>query len=160
MVRTGPTNREPYDPEDNPGGMTPDEARGLHWESVDETRAVSPGLAPKLSTPRPDYSTDPRPIEPEYRHGYRNAADEGPVSGPGVYQWHTAAGPQAGPYPPGYDARYGPPYPYGTINAPNVVVMPSRPGVNHPLHLVLTLLTCGLWAPVWIVMAIVEAARR
>ncbi|SKU72481.1 Protein of uncharacterised function (DUF2510) [Mycobacteroides abscessus subsp. massiliense] len=27
-------------------------------------------------------------------------------------------------------------------------------GINHTLHLVLTVLTCGLWAPVWLLVAI------
>lgn len=33
-----------------------------------------------------------------------------------------------------------------------------RRGANHPLHLILTLATCGLWALVWIPVAI--AGRR
>lgn len=35
----------------------------------------------------------------------------------------------------------------------NVVV--QRAGVNHGLHLVLTILTCGMWLPVWILLIIV-----
>lgn len=35
-----------------------------------------------------------------------------------------------------------------------VNVSTERRGVNHPLHAVLTIVTCGLWAPVWIVVAI------
>lgn len=31
----------------------------------------------------------------------------------------------------------------------------TRTGANHPLHLICTLATCGLWSPVWIVCAIV-----
>lgn len=31
----------------------------------------------------------------------------------------------------------------------------TRRGANHPLHLILTLITCGMWAPVWIVVAAV-----
>jgi len=29
-----------------------------------------------------------------------------------------------------------------------------RTGPNHALHLVLTLLTCGMWAPVWLIVSI------
>lgn len=43
------------------------------------------------------------------------------------------------------------------VNTPpvsqNVVVRNDRKRVNHLLHLVLTILTVGLWAPVWIVLA-------
>jgi hypothetical protein len=28
---------------------------------------------------------------------------------------------------------------------------------NHVLHLILTLVTCGFWAPVWLIMAIINA---
>jgi hypothetical protein len=28
---------------------------------------------------------------------------------------------------------------------------------NHVLHLILTLVSCGLWAPVWLVLAIINA---
>ncbi|WP_278266147.1 hypothetical protein [Nocardia sp. AG03] len=35
-----------------------------------------------------------------------------------------------------------------------------RRGTNHGLHLVLTLLTCGLWLPVWIILAIFEAMNH
>jgi hypothetical protein len=35
-----------------------------------------------------------------------------------------------------------------------------RPGVNHGLHLVLTLLTCGMWAPIWIILWVVDATSR
>jgi len=30
----------------------------------------------------------------------------------------------------------------------------TRPGVNHVLHLLATVFLCGLWAPVWAVMAL------
>lgn len=33
--------------------------------------------------------------------------------------------------------------------------MTTRRGANHGLHLVLTILTMGLWAPVWLIMAMV-----
>lgn len=55
--------------------------------------------------------------------------------------------------------------------APPPVVMPLvqvnqgvqvnvRSGMNHGLHALLTLLTCGAWLPVWIFLAIVEAVTR
>ena len=33
-----------------------------------------------------------------------------------------------------------------------------RTGPNHALHLILTLLTCGMWAPVWLIVTIADAA--
>jgi Protein of unknown function (DUF2510) len=38
--------------------------------------------------------------------------------------------------------------------APAVAVAVSNGGANHALHAVLTFLTCGLWLPVWILVAI------
>ena len=35
----------------------------------------------------------------------------------------------------------------------NVAVATGGGGVNHGLHLVLTLLTCGMWAPIWLLLA-------
>ncbi|ANW64063.1 hypothetical protein BCA37_11060 [Mycobacterium sp. djl-10] len=32
-------------------------------------------------------------------------------------------------------------------------------GTSHGLHLLLTLLTCGLWLPVWIIMIIINGGR-
>ena len=39
------------------------------------------------------------------------------------------------------------------------VLVKGKP-VNHVLHLILTLVTCGLWGIVWIVMAIVGGEKR
>ena len=33
-------------------------------------------------------------------------------------------------------------------------VMISRPGTNHILHLLLTILTCGFWLVIWILCSI------
>lgn len=41
----------------------------------------------------------------------------------------------------------------GAVPAPGVAVAISG-GVNHGLHLVLTLLTCGMWLPIWILVSI------
>jgi hypothetical protein len=39
-------------------------------------------------------------------------------------------------------------------------VMASGGQVNHALHLVITLLLCGLWLPVWVVLAITGGEKR
>ena len=43
-------------------------------------------------------------------------------------------------------------------HAPPVVVY-NNSGTNHGLHLVLTVLTCGMWLPVWIILVIVNGGR-
>ncbi|WP_078344726.1 DUF2510 domain-containing protein [Mycobacteroides chelonae] len=45
--------------------------------------------------------------------------------------------------------------PAARLVAPTVIV---NQGPNHLLHLILTLLTCGLWIPVWIIIAIISAS--
>jgi hypothetical protein len=44
--------------------------------------------------------------------------------------------------------------------APSVAVAVSGGGTNHALHLVLTVLTCGLWLPIWILVAILGSVGR
>lgn len=44
-----------------------------------------------------------------------------------------------------------------TVGAPAPVIVTSGP--NHALHLVLTLLTCGMWLPVWLIVAIASPRR-
>ena len=64
-----------------------------------------------------------------------------PVS-PGVVRWWTGTAwsehraPAAAPAP-----------------TPVVVVAAPPSGPNHLIHLILTLLSCGLWAPVWLLVA-------
>jgi hypothetical protein len=35
-----------------------------------------------------------------------------------------------------------------------------KPGVNHLLHLVVTLFMCGLWIPIWILAALSNKSAR
>lgn len=52
--------------------------------------------------------------------------------------------------------------PQVVIHNTNTVATPApvyfNAGPNHALHLILTLLTCGIWLPVWIIVSIVDAA--
>lgn len=41
--------------------------------------------------------------------------------------------------------------------APQPVVIAASSGNNHLIHLILTLVTCGLWAPVWLLIAVFES---
>ena len=53
------------------------------------------------------------------------------------------------------------PYPQApsfVVNNSNVVGYVGRTGPNHVLHLLLTIFTCGLWLPVWIIVTIASAA--
>src|SRR6516225_2345298 len=43
---------------------------------------------------------------------------------------------------------------------PVAVAVSTGGGVNHALHAVLTLFTCGMWLPVWILVAIFSSSSR
>jgi hypothetical protein len=51
------------------------------------------------------------------------------------------------------------PYPFPPPQ-PVAVAVSTGGGVNHALHAVLTFFTCGLWLPVWILMAIFGSGSR
>ncbi|MFC4911261.1 hypothetical protein [Actinomadura gamaensis] len=53
-----------------------------------------------------------------------------------------------------------PPPPPRPPAAPPVQRTAGLDGTTHVLHLILTVLTCGLWIPVWIVHAVVAGNRR
>lgn len=42
--------------------------------------------------------------------------------------------------------------------APSAVVVYNN-GTSHGLHLVLTILTCGMWLPVWAIVTIINSSR-
>jgi hypothetical protein len=53
-----------------------------------------------------------------------------------------------------------PPIVQAPAPAPSVAVAVSTGGgTSHALHAVLTLLTCGLWLPIWILVAIFDSGR-
>ncbi|WP_342802100.1 hypothetical protein [Nocardia sp. No.11] len=76
------------------------------------------------------------------------------------------------PAAPGYGQRGFPPQPmYQPVPQAVPVVnvtqnnmgggyVALRRGPNHGLHLVLTLITCGLWAPVWILIIVLDTLNR
>lgn len=72
-------------------------------------------------------------------------------NGSGGQRWYDGTQWTAHAAPPPPRPLYGP--------AP-VLVVNQGPRVNHLLHLILTLLTCGFWAPVWIILSIVDVATR
>ncbi|QGJ88789.1 membrane protein [Mycobacterium phage Yecey3] len=47
------------------------------------------------------------------------------------------------------------PYPYYPPVQPTV--MPVR--TNHAMHLMLSVISCGLWLPVWIFVAMINSSR-
>lgn len=106
--------------------------------------------------------------EHEGRRAYREQPDPTSVP-PAPYpagQYPTSGPPVSpGPYPPpagylptppaGYPVQGPPGYPYAS---PGYMMVPVPMGVaptivrnptNHVLHLILSLVTCGFWAPVW-----------
>jgi hypothetical protein len=40
------------------------------------------------------------------------------------------------------------------VVAPPAPVVAVSSGPNHALHLILTLLTCGMWLPIWVIVAL------
>lgn len=62
-----------------------------------------------------------------------------------------------GPYPPHPQPQYQQPYMYPPQHIQQTVVMHNGRRVSHGLHLVLTLLTAGLWLPVWIILSIANS---
>jgi len=52
------------------------------------------------------------------------------------------------------------PRPVRVAPAPFVVAIPSPGQTNHVLHLLLTVFTCGLWAPMWLIVTIVNSYRK
>lgn len=56
-------------------------------------------------------------------------------------------------------SAYPPPQPFAPIQQVTVNNV-KRADCPHLLHLVLTLITCGAWLPVWIIHAIIVAARN
>ena len=45
------------------------------------------------------------------------------------------------------------------VNAPHSPVVVVRGGTSHGFHLVLTILTCGMWLPVWLIIAVINGTR-
>ncbi len=39
------------------------------------------------------------------------------------------------------------------------VVINNRPQTNHSFHLIMTLVTCFMWTPVWIIVTILNAGK-
>lgn len=83
---------------------------------------------------------------------------------------HQAYLPEPAPPPPGW---YPDPGAVNTMRywdgrawtAQSAPMMPPQPpvviaapaGVNHLIHLILTLVTCGMWAPVWLLIAMLDS---
>ncbi|ABE67357.1 hypothetical protein PBI_CHE12_38 [Mycobacterium phage Che12] len=49
------------------------------------------------------------------------------------------------------------PYPNYPPPAPQPTVLPVR--TNHAMHLLLSVITCGMWLPVWIIVAMINSGR-
>lgn len=37
---------------------------------------------------------------------------------------------------------------------------PQKKGVNHALHIILSICTCGIWIPVWLVWSAIKGGKR
>lgn len=142
-------------------------------ERVDGTSATAP-YEPAPYPTRPDpaepYPGDPYPADPYATHRFP------PQLHPEMYPAAPYPG-QGHPFPPQMSSA-GPPLPHhqGMHYQPGiphpmmpppmmppqaiqqtVVVNGGGRRVNHVLHLLLTLLTAGLWLPVWIILALANS---
>lgn len=61
---------------------------------------------------------------------------------------------QAHPLIPAVPAVTAPPPAVPVAQAVTVNVIQPSKGVNHVLHLLLTIVTAGLWLPVWIILIV------
>ena len=109
-----------------------------------------------MSDPTTTFGAIPKPEEPA-----RPQYAEGGVITPGQWEFPSPPPGWQPPVPPGgygqqpyAPANYSPFAPQGPqANAAvvnNIRIGGARP-FNHTWHLVLTLLTCGMWAPVWLI---------
>ncbi|MGW6698244.1 hypothetical protein [Nocardia sp. NPDC055049] len=128
------------DPIDTPNGL-PGNPPAVHTPT---TLAANHYLA-RHPAPAANSPARPHPVPPR--------------SAPPIPNYHAA--PQ--PVPHGYGMPPGYPMPIVSITQNNGIgagPIVVRRGVNHGLHLVLTLVTCGLWLPIWIIVAILDAMKR
>lgn len=42
---------------------------------------------------------------------------------------------------------------------PEWEIRPSRPPIGHLSHFALTVLSCGMWLPIWIIMTVIDWCR-
>lgn len=125
-----------------------DTPKGLHGNPP----AVHPPTIP-VANPYPSQQPVPPATSPTRPHPVS------PQSAPLTPTYHAA--PQ--PVPNGYGMPPGYPMPIISVTQNNGIgagPIVVRRGVNHGLHLVLTLVTCGLWLPIWIIVAILDAMKR
>ena len=106
---------------------------------------------------RPGQDYEPFAHEGGLPYGAPPAAPYNPPPQQYVPQ-HLAMPPQFAPH------HYGPPqYPHPYMYPPQqmqqTVFVNNNSGrrVNHVLHLVLTIITAGLWLPIWIILAIANS---
>ncbi|PPJ29402.1 hypothetical protein C5E45_34105 [Nocardia nova] len=131
---------EPYESEKLPANREP----LLHPEPMPQAPPPSAtGFAPRDATQRPTQPYgEPHHVQPH------------PPAVPGYTRPGFAPQPM---YPPAPQAV---PIVNVTQNNMGGGYVAVRRGPNHGLHLVLTLITCGLWAAVWILVVVLDAMNR
>lgn len=82
------------------------------------------------------------------------------MSAPGWYPDPNGSGGQRWYDGTQWTAHAAPPPPRPLYGPAPVLVVNRGPRTNHLLHLILTLLTCGAWAVVWIIMTIIDVSTR
>jgi hypothetical protein len=134
---TGPLDKQPAPGQPGIGEPAPPDIRTQPYMPVEPTQG-------QPSAPR-DVAYPPRPIPQQAPQPFPQAP---------MYP----AAPQH--MPPGYPQQASYPVYTMPMQMPIVITQNNsvggtiqvRRGVNHGLHLMLTLLTCGMWAPVWLIV--------
>ncbi|MFC6091180.1 hypothetical protein [Saccharothrix lopnurensis] len=133
----------PYPPQLPPQGQPTD---GWHYPTGPQSGPYPP--------PGPDPESGSYPVQPYQQPTY-------PYPVPPPYTAHQPY-PAAQPYP--HQQPYPPQQPPVFVVAPQMTQMThvsvrAGGGTNHAFHLVMTLLTCGLWLIVWVVVAIANSGK-
>jgi predicted RNase H-like HicB family nuclease len=141
--------------------------RVLHEDGVFVARCAEfPALSWAAPTPEDARTGLVKLVESTLRDLVASGGDvprpEIPFSPP-VPQHHFPPTPMYAPPTAAFPMQQMPYYPQPQMMQ-NVVVNASARvngyrGVNHGFHALMTLLTCGLWAPIWIIVAVAGGRR-
>lgn len=171
---TTPVPRDP-DPADQMGASSRNESNWMPEAILDVStqteQQLQPGPFKPPSAPQEPAAAKPPPPPPTVPAGWYPDPDNatgfryGSVPSMRYFdgiQWTENRAPMQRTQP-GQQGKQAPQQPIiiaqqiAPPHPPHVVVYNN--GTNHGLHLVLTILTCGMWLPIWIIVAIVNGGR-
>lgn len=157
----GPGPHDPHDPRGRNEGYPPrpQDPRSFESRRFETQQFETQQFGPRPHEPQPH---QPRPYEPlAHEGGFAYGNPPAPPASYGHPEQFVPAHLQV-PHPYG-PPMYQQPYMYPHQMAPHLMQQTvfvnggNVRRVNHALHLVLTILTAGLWLPVWIILAIANS---